>query len=500
MERADVVIVGGGFAGTAAAAALADGRRRIVVLEARTGADPRFRGELIHPPGVRILGELGLLAPLQAAGAAPVEGFATMIDRDRPAVLLRYAEVAGGGPSGLAISHQDMVARLRREVIARPGVDFRTGQRVTDVVREGSRVAGVRTAAGLEVRADLTVVAEGRHSKLRGQLGFGEEAELLSFTAALLAEDAELPHPGYGHVFLGAHGPILAYPIGGGRVRMCIDVPIAAGKGQEAVRAFLEGECAPWVPEPLRGAMIRSLGREAPELCANHAICTYTCTAPGVALVGDSGGCSHPLTATGMTIALNDLRVLAEELAGGGSVPHALARYERRRYEFARAREIVAQGLYDVFRGGDPGARAMRRGIFRYWESGPRARAASVALLSGHESRLRAFVAEYVSVLGYSTRSVLAGEASDPSLRATAAGLWHKAEVQLERTARLVYEGVRRRLWSQTAAAPAPIAAPPASERRPVASTSAPVRLATDDPASADPTRRVTTPRTSGLL
>src|SRR5580693_6582645 len=64
MERADVVVVGGGFSGMCAAAALSAGGRRVIALEARTGPDPRFRGELIHPPGVAALASLGMLGPL----------------------------------------------------------------------------------------------------------------------------------------------------------------------------------------------------------------------------------------------------------------------------------------------------------------------------------------------------------------------------------------------------------------------------------------------------
>src|SRR5262249_20300458 len=114
----------------------------------------------------------------------------------------------------------------------------------------------------------------------------------------------------------------------------------------------------------------------------------------------------HPITATGMTIALNDIRTLADELDRGGAlspgrpadnddlapVDAALERYEVARYDFVRAREILAEGLYDIFRGGDDGARVVRSGLSRYWSSSARARAASVALLSGHESRLRAFL------------------------------------------------------------------------------------------------------------
>jgi 2-polyprenyl-6-methoxyphenol hydroxylase-like FAD-dependent oxidoreductase len=462
MERADVVIVGGGFAGLCAARALSNsafGRRakRIVVLEARTGADPRFRGELIHPPGVRILSELGLHASLLDAGGTDVGGFAVVLEHAVPPIVLPYTEVRGGHPHGLAISHPDMVARLRREVTKNPIVELRTGARVAEVLQEGDRVVGVRMADGGEIRAPLTVVAEGRHSKLRRALGFADETRLLSFTAALLVEGGRLPQPAYGHVFLGVHGPILAYDIGGGRVRMCVDVPVDVDKGQAAVAAFLRAECAPSVPEPLRSAMLRALVEAPPEICANHAIKTHRCAGKGVALIGDSGGCSHPLTAAGMTIALNDLRTLARELSRGekdddtssiGPIDAALERYQAARYEFVRAREILADGLYDVFRRGDDGARAMRSGLSRYWTSGARARAASLALLSGHESRMRAFVAEYLWVVGESAFSVLGG-ALDTAVvggrRAALTGLARTAVDQLQRTVSLGYTELLRR-------------------------------------------------------
>src|SRR5206468_1724985 len=90
MKSLDVVITGGGFTGLALAAALADGRREIVVLEARTWPDPRFRGELIHPPGVRDLDALGFLGALRRAGGTEVRGFAVVPERARAAVRLPY--------------------------------------------------------------------------------------------------------------------------------------------------------------------------------------------------------------------------------------------------------------------------------------------------------------------------------------------------------------------------------------------------------------------------
>ena len=452
MSVPDVVIVGGGFVGCAAAAALADGRRRIIVLEARAGADPRFRGELIHPHGVAVLAGLGLHAPLARAGGFDVRGFAVVPGEGAEAVLLPYDDVAGKPRRGLSMDHHEMVASLRAQVSARPGVEFRTGERVTGVMREGARVVGVETADGERVLADLTIVAEGRHSKLRGLLGIAQEVRLLSFTAALLLEDVDVPHARHGHVFLGAPGPVLAYSIGAGRVRMCVDIPASAEKGREAIVALLRSAYAPFVPEPLRAAMLRAASAESLEVCANHAIHTRRCALPGVALVGDSGGCCHPLTATGLTTGLNDVRVLAEELGFGATgapgessatIDAALLRYQRRRYRFVRAREILADALYEVFRGTETGPLAVRNGIIRYWKGSARARMASMALLSGQESRLSAFLAEYARVVGRSAYGVLNGDGEEPSMSARAAslsGLLRLSYSKFERSLVTVYQ------------------------------------------------------------
>lgn len=420
-----MIVVGGGFVGMAAAAALADGRREVLVLEARSSTDPRFRGELLHPRGASVLADLGLLAPLLAQGGVSVQGFAVVPGPGRPAVLLPYEreDARAASTAGLSMDHHPMVATLRAEVCARPGVTLRSGAKVAGLRRAGERVVGVETAGGERISAELVLVAEGRHSRLRSQLGIEGEARLLSFTAAILVEDVDLPHAAHGHVFLGAPGPVLAYPLGQRRARMCVDVPSSAEKGAAALATLLREAYAPFVPEPLRGAMLRAVEGGAVELCANHAIRTRRCTAPGAALIGDAAGCCHPLTAAGMTLGLHDVGVLADELGSAPTTDAALLRYQRRRYRFARGRETLTDALYEVMRGDDGGARAVQSGMIDYWRESARARRASMALLSGQESSLGVLAAEYLRVVGRAARGVLRGEAEDPSWSGRAASM-----------------------------------------------------------------------------
>jgi squalene monooxygenase len=472
----DVIIAGGGFAGSTLAASLANGQRRVLLLEARSGQDPRFRGELIHPPGVSVLERLGLLSLLDQAGGFHVTGFAVIPAGDPDALVLPYAEVEGGRPTGFAIDHREMIAVLRNEAGKRPGVEVRTGQRVAEILREGDRVVGVRTADGSEHRAPLTVVAEGRHSKLRSAAGFHEESRLLSWTAAVLVKDTALPEPGFGHVILGAPGPILAYPIGRGQVRMCLDVPSDLAKGRDAVLELLRSRYAPLVPEPLRTGMLASLDAEAPEMCANHAIYTSECVQPGLALVGDSAGCSHPLAASGMTIVLNDVRLLTEELGAKATLVEALAAYQRRRYRFARGREVLSDALFEVFRAADAGNNALREGMYRYWRGSRRARAASVGVLSGHDERVVGFVAEYLRVFFGTAGHILLGRRSG-TLRERMSCLdlaVRSSWARMDRAFKILYQSVRPRTGTtnghpRASSAPHPVAtnASPGAERKP---------------------------------
>jgi 2-polyprenyl-6-methoxyphenol hydroxylase-like FAD-dependent oxidoreductase len=400
----DVIVVGGGFAGMACAAALSARGLTVTVLESHHGHDPRFRGELIHPRGVRALERLGLKQPLMAAGGVPVKGFAVSPAAGVDPLLLPY--VASWG-DGLGIDHHAMVRALRSEVGRRPNVTLRQGQPVTEVLEEDGRVIGVLLRSGEAVRARLTVAADGRQSRVRKSLGLDPEVELLSYTVVATVKGPKLPWRGFGHVFLGAPGPILAYPYGPELIRMCIDVPLSAPRGREAMRAYVRDAFSSCVPSPLREAMLESLEAAPFEGCATHAVYTRACAVPGAVLLGDAGGCSHPLTATGMTAAMNDVEVLAEELVRRGLTDETLKRYQLRRYRFVRARELFTEALYEVFRAHDSGSESLKAGTFDYWRQSRRAREVSMGILSGEDSRPLTFVSEYAKVTGRSTLGVL---------------------------------------------------------------------------------------------
>lgn len=415
-DTADIAIVGGGFTGMALAHRLANGQRTIVVYEARQTPPRRFAGELLQPGRLSVLGA-PLLQRLRQLGA-PIHGFAILRRPDEPATLLPYDEARGG--LGLGIEHAVLVEELRRSAAECPGVTVRYGARAEVAFASSEIAIGVQAEDGHRTLAPLTLSAEGRHSRLRSRLGFPTESRLVSFTAALRLRDAMLPHPGYGHVFLGAPGPILAYPISSRDIRVCFDLP-AGDQSEATLRPRLVRDYLPFVPEPLRGAIAAAISNDGDgdvQLVANHAIRTERCVAPGVGLVGDAGGCAHPLTAAGMSVCLNDIELLAQEIdlcdVTGESVEVALNRFEAQRYRFVRVRETLTDALYRLFEHAGASGEALRDALFAHWRV---AREESLALLACQSSSSDQLQREWSKVALRAIGGVLRGT-SGPRLPA----------------------------------------------------------------------------------
>lgn len=398
----DAILAGGGFAGLVAAAALSRVGMRVCIVEPHATAPDVLRGELLHARGVRALEQLGLADAMRNAGSVEVCGFAAYAPGSGTPVVLPYSNGRGMG-----LEHRAMVDALRGEVERRAKVTLVTGPRAMDVIRHNDgRVIGLRCAGGEEFYAPLVVAADGRLSKIRKVLGMPTSVELLSHTLATSLHDLELPVPSHGHVFVGAPGPMLAYPFGNKSVRIQLDVSIGAAKNAGGLIPYLLREYLPHLPAALRTPLQRALEARPVMASANHAIYTESCVTPGAVLVGDAAGCSHPLTATGMTIALHDAQTLASSIERLGLGDDALLAYQKGRNAFVRARETFAHSLYEVFRGDEPGARALRAAVFDYWKS-DRARRASMDILTGEESGMRAFVSEYFRVVGVAARRSL---------------------------------------------------------------------------------------------
>jgi 2-polyprenyl-6-methoxyphenol hydroxylase-like FAD-dependent oxidoreductase len=424
-ERYDVVIVGAGLAGcaTAQALALADPgrRRRVLLVDRYKDVHPRFSGEFIHPRGAQVLDDLGFIEPLRRAGAIDADGFAVFENADSRYVDLPYAAIPDERPRGLSVHHKTLVRTMRRVLREHDEIELREGWTIEELVRgEGGGIRGVvlggPKGARAEIDCDLVVGADGKGSTVRKLAGIPDGRITIGFTAGVEVKNASLPQPTYAHVFLGAWGPMLAYPIqreadGSISTRVTFDLPHQLPAKGEELRAYVLRSYLPFLPAPLCEEVARVvLAERGPlEMAPTVNLPAPPATMPGLALVGDAAGCSHPITASGMTMGLRDAETLGLEGRRRANAPDgepwldatSLRRYRVEHDRYVPTRQALADAIYEAFRGGHDGARAIRRALFDYWESGESARVRSMALLSCSERRPTVFLSEYLRTARY---------------------------------------------------------------------------------------------------
>lgn len=416
----DVIIAGGGAAGATAAAALAEFGYRILIVEPGLDHSKRLAGELIHPRGVRDFGELGLLNCLYEAGATPVHGFVvfagdqavtapdSVVSPETGAYLLPYEAMAGHDQHGLAIEHRHLAEALLREVTKLPNVTVWRGARVSgiDLSRADRATAVVASVEGeRRLEAKLLIAADGRNSHLRRMAGIADKQIRISSMLGYTLTPGRLPHPGFGHVFATGPAPALAYTIAPGTTRLMLDLPLRRGAGQtpESLQPYVEA-----MPRTMRSDVQRAMNSQAPLRSINSFIIPEAVVKGRLVCAGDSGGCCHPLTATGLSACTRDAIRLRQALReAGGDIPTALTCYASMREGPQRTRLAGAGVLYDVFKGDSPATRLLRQGLLRYWRHSARGRAETVALLSTQEDRLSVLIREYIQVCRHALPSLI---------------------------------------------------------------------------------------------
>jgi 2-polyprenyl-6-methoxyphenol hydroxylase-like FAD-dependent oxidoreductase len=335
LER-DCVIAGGGPAGMVLGYLLARAGLKVTVLEKHADFFRDFRGDTVHPSTVTLLGELGLRGKFLQLPLTRLSTMDAVFDGER--VTIADFRTLPGPDNFLVFAPQwDFLNFLAREAAAYPTFELRMSTEATGLIVEQDQVRGVRAATadgGTEIRARLTVAADGRASDLRAAAGmtpdeFGVPIDVLWFG---LPKPPDPPPVTLGYI--SSRGMVLTIDRGdryqSGMVIRKGGFDALREAGLDALRARIT-HAAPFL-HPVVGTLTDWDQIKLLSVQINRLRRWYR---PGFIAIGDAAHAMSPMFGVGVNFAIQDavalFNAIADDLAAGSAPVEKLAAVQRRR-------------------------------------------------------------------------------------------------------------------------------------------------------------------------
>jgi 2-polyprenyl-6-methoxyphenol hydroxylase-like FAD-dependent oxidoreductase len=336
VRHTSCAIAGGGPAGMVLGFLLARAGIDVVVLEKHADFLRDFRGDTIHPSTLELMHELGLLDEFLKLPHQKVEQLSGQIG-DTRVVIADFTHLPTHCKYIALMPQWNFLDFLARQGRSYKSFDLHMRAEASDLIEEGGRVVGLvaRTPEGpLEIRADLVVGADGRHSTLRERAGlksddYGAPMDVLWFR--LPRNDSDQSET-FGHIEAGMMLVMLdrgdywqcAYLIAkGGFDRVKAEGLESFGKKVAAMSPFLAdrvGELKGWDDIKLLSVTVDRLRQW---------------WRPGLICIGDAAHAMSPIGGVGINLAVQDAvaaaNLLAAPLRAGTVTDDDLAAIQRRR-------------------------------------------------------------------------------------------------------------------------------------------------------------------------
>jgi 2-polyprenyl-6-methoxyphenol hydroxylase-like FAD-dependent oxidoreductase len=332
-------IAGGGPAGAMLALLLARRGVRVTLLEIHKDFDREFRGDTVHPSTLEILDQLGLAERVHALRAgkvfAPiiVAANGTFAPFDLRRLKTKYPYIL--------MVHQKLLLEILTEEAAKyPNFQLRMGANVTELITESGAVRGARYASedgAHEVRALLTVGADGRFSRVRSLAGFepiktSPPMDVLWFRLPRLPSDPDAPGGAFGG-------------IGKGHMVIGLD----RGDYWQAGYVILKGSYQEVRAEGIEGLrrriveIVPQLEKHVQSLTDWHQVALLSVESsrcpvwykPGLLVIGDAAHVMSPIGGVGINYAIQDAvvaaNILTKPLLAGRVTVEQLKEVQRKR-------------------------------------------------------------------------------------------------------------------------------------------------------------------------
>ncbi len=329
-------VVGGGPGGMFLALLLARQGVDVTLLESHHDFDRDFRGDTIHPTTLELLDQLGLARELHALPHGKLREF-TLSTPDARYTMASLARLPTRFPYIMLLPQEKLLELLARYAKRYPHLRLEMGAQASELIREGGVVRGVvyhQDGARHELRATLTVGADGRFSKLRKLAGLepvktSPPMDVLWFRLPRQESDPQDQGLTVGH---GGFVVLLERP-----TEWQIGFVIPKGGYQELRKQGLESfqravaAVVPWLGD--RVGRLDDWGKMTLLSVESSRLARWY--VPGLLLIGDAAHVMSPVGGVGINYAIQDAvaaaNLLAEPLRRGEVSISDLAAVQRRR-------------------------------------------------------------------------------------------------------------------------------------------------------------------------